>query len=115
MIDDKFLKSVIEPSVSSTVDDQDATLDADEQRTEARKREWHKFQIAMIRKLPYAVTVFGIIFFVALFFVILPFSEMELGAESLPEWLRNYSQAFIAALGSFGVTVLAVIVSELLK
>ena len=109
MIDDKSLQNEVEPSSSIHMSDPDA------QRDEEWKGERHKIRLALLRKLPYVIIIFGTVFLILLFFVIMPFSEMNLDAGNWQEWLRDYSQAFIAALGSFGVTVLAVLVSELLK
>jgi len=109
MINDKLLKGEIEPKPSITMRDPDA------QRDEELKGALHKFRLSMYRILPYIIIIIGTVILLVIFFVIMPFSEMELNAESWPEWLRDYSQAFITALGSFGVTVLAVLVSELLK
>ena len=109
MINDKPFKGEVEPKVLNDMSDPDA------QRNEELEDGRHRFRLFVIRKLYYVVVIFGTVFLFALFFVIMPFSEMELCAENWQEWVRNYSKAFISALGSFGVTVVAVIVSELLK
>ena len=89
--------------------------DPDAKRREELKGVWHNFLLNMYKILPYAITVFSFIFLLLLFFIIMPFSEMHLDSENWQQWMRDYSRAFITALGSFGVTVVAVLVSELLK
>jgi len=77
--------------------------------------EHHKIRMFVLKWGSRILFFGGIAIMLFIFFVIMPFSEMDLSAESRIEWIQNYSAAFLYALGSFGVTVLAVIVSELLK
>ena len=76
---------------------------------------FHKLRMFAIKWITRILFLGGITVLPIIFFVIMPFSEIDLDATNRIEWIQNYSTAFLQALGSFGITVLAVIVSELLK
>ena len=62
-----------------------------------------------------AIIILGAIFLVALFFVILPISQM--GDEYARIWdaIRSWSNAFLGSGRTIGVTILAIIISDVLK
>jgi len=104
----------VKPSPKNNFPDPDLELQKKQHKWE-RSDQNHKVRMFVL-KWGYRILFFGgIAVLLVIFFVIMPFSGMDLGAESRIEWIQNYSVAFLQALGSFGITVLAVIVSELLK
>ena len=103
--------SEVEPLASNNLPDPDVKANPDERRREQQAEAWHGYRLFLLRKILYVGTAFLFV----LFFVIMPFSQMYLDAENALQWIQNYSRAFIAAFGSFGLTVVAVLVSELLK
>jgi len=111
------INNVDKPNVSSSTKEDPYASATDKEK--ARIDEWedakHTLSLFLYKWVLRGIIVFGIIFLPVLFLVIMPFSEIQLGAQSWSEWVRNYSTAFVAALGSFGTTVVAIIVSEMLK
>jgi len=102
------------PSPKNDFPDPDLELQKKKQEWE-RSDQHHKIRMFALKWGSRILFFGGIAIMLVIFFVIMPFSEMDLDAESRIEWIQNYSAAFLQALGSFGITVLAVIVSELLK
>jgi len=94
--------------------DMDLELQEMKQALESSAR-YHELRMFAIKWCTRILFFGGTTIMLTIFFVIMPFSEMDLGANSRIEWIQNYSTAFLRALGNFGITVLAVIVSELLK
>ena len=110
MIDIESIKKESEPD--GKIIDYDANIN---RRRDEMSESLHRLRLTIVRKLSYVLLIFGVVFLVALFFVIMPFSVIEFDGEGGATWLMSYSYAFVYALGGFGTTVLAVIVSELLK
>ena len=104
----------VTPSYKNDFPDPDLALQEKTQKYESSEQ-YHKTKMFAFRWGSRVLFFGGIAVMLVIFFVIMPFAEMDLSAESRIEWIQNYSTAFIQSLGSFGITVLAVIVSELLK
>ena len=105
----------ITPDASKTKDLYATASKHTEKMIHEKEEAHHKVVLMMYKVLPPVIIIFGILFLFALFFVIMPFSAMELDADGWQEWLRDYSNAFISRLGNFGITVVAIIISEILK
>jgi len=110
MIDIDRINNESEPSGSKI--DYDANVN---RRRDDRAEAWHKFWLVIITKLSYVALGVGVLFLVFLFLIVMPFSAIDTTAQTRIEWIRSYSYAFIYTLGNFGTTVLAVIVSGLIK
>jgi len=104
----------VEPSAENQLLDPD--LEAQEKKRAGEVSDAkHKLKMFMFKWVLKIAIGLGFVVLLIIFFIIMPFSEIDLEAETRVEWIQNYSTAFLQALGSFGVTVLAVLVSELLK
>jgi len=109
-----YFSGEVEPSSKNDLLDPDLELQKKKHEFDSSDK-YHSFKMFAFTVGSRILFFGGIIILFVIFFVIMPFSEMDLTAESRIEWIQNYSSAFLQALGSFGITVLAVIVSELLK
>jgi len=89
---------------------EDPQLRRDEELNQTK----HRNRVLFHKMLPWGV-VFGITFLVALFFVILPLSEMEIGHDSFSSWFQAWAIAFRQTGGTMGIALATLIVSALLK
>ena len=96
------------PNVSEVKEDPDNTLEAEIRRV---KRENLK---KLYKALPWAVGA-GLTFLIALFFLILPVSEMELGHTGFIAWFRAWARAFVYTASTAGIAIATLIVSNLLN
>jgi len=112
------VKTAHKTTLQNTSHENDPYADAEErtikQLVELDDRR-HNVKMMLWKVAPPILIIFGVLFLLILFFVILPFSIIELGAENWSARIQNYSVALLSALGSLGITIVAVLISELIK